>query len=140
MQASSEAGELSLESPVSPPQPKLEGSHPLRVYVAGPLSGREVDYIANCGRIDAACADVMALGCAPFNPAADRLLGMQAEYSFPVEAYKAASLAWLACSDVMYVCGDATPGVRAEIEFCRERGIPVVWSTEELAQVRGTEL
>ena len=110
-----------------------------RVYVAGPLSGSEVEYIHNCARLDRASAEVVSLGMAPFNPAADRTWGQFVSDPLEADVYKALSFAWLYVSDVMYVCGRISPGVQAEVEFCGRHDIPVVYSLEELAELRGTE-
>ncbi len=111
----------------------------LRVYVAGPLSGCEVEYIHNCAQMDRACASVVELGMAPFNPAADRTWGQFVSEPLEAGVYKDLSFAWLAVCDVMYVCGRISPGVQAEIDYCSRHGIPVVYSLDELAEVRGSE-
>lgn len=107
-----------------------------RVYVAGPMSGCEIDYIHNIGRMSAACRGVWQLGFAPFNPAGDLLMGLAAGVMGnrpTVEAYKAVGMAWLEVSDAVYVIGDS-PGVRAEIERAGDLGIPVYWDLHDLKE------
>lgn len=108
------------------------GSGPVRVYVAAPISGREVDYIANIKAITRAAAMLWELGYAVFCPGCDLLLGLARESDPTVEEYKALSMAWLEYSDVVFIAGKKSPGVIAEIKRAGELGIPVCETLEEL--------
>lgn len=102
-----------------------------RVFVAGPISGKEVDYIANLGEMFRASRRLMELGYSPFCPGTDFLLGIMGP-PMEVERYRAVSLSWLAVSDCMCVINERiTPGVQAEIQFALDHGIPIHCGLED---------
>jgi len=121
----------------------------LKVYIAHPLSGPPNEYLYNCGQMDVASVEVAAIGFAPFNPADDMRRGVAASIllglRYNTADYQRVSMAWLEAADVVLVLAthrlDGTPsdGVAAEVARADELHIPVVYSTDELCRLRGSE-
>jgi hypothetical protein len=108
----------------------------IRVYVAGKYSANNVvDVLKNIGHGRKVCAELFALGYSPFCPWHDADFIIQnPQGSFNVQLFYEYSISWLAVSDVMLVISgkDDSAGVQNEIQFCKDHGIPVVYSIEEL--------
>lgn len=94
-----------------------------RIYIAGPISGKEVDYIQNVSRMCQAGAKVWGMGYSPFVPGLDFLTGLFAK-PMGVEDYKRVSFDFLEVCDAMVYIG-LSPGVVAEMERARELMIPI---------------
>lgn len=106
---------------------KLKRTPGVRVYIAGPLSGPPVEYLANCARMTDAARRLVELGYSPFNPAADLLLGLLRSEALPVAEYKRVSMAALESQDCVLVVGGTphSPGVLAELGRADFIGLPV---------------
>ena len=124
-------------------------SKPTYVYVAGRLSGDPAEYLANLHEMCAASRRLMDAGYVPINPGADALEGLMSGEVLPVEHYQRRSLCLLRLlyghRAALFVVNlehrDGTPsvGTLREIAEARRLELPVVWSMEELAQLRGSE-
>jgi len=102
----------------------------IRVYIAGPLNGDAMEYLANVNRFLEAERLLRRNGFAPYNPAADLLAGVYAgtlEYDDLADA----NLAWLEVADAIYVIA-RSPGADREVMRAYERNIPVCWSLNDL--------
>lgn len=135
------------------PQPSRD-SRDFFVYVANRLSGHPGEYLANVHELSAVCRRLMDAGYVVVNPAGDLLEGLMSGEVLPVQAYQRRSLGLLHLCFIantaghraaMLVVNDThrdgalSGGVHVEIDECRLHGLPVVWSDEELAELRGTE-
>lgn len=107
-----------------------------RIYVAGPYSDNNVisvlDNIREGMRIS---TQILLLGFAPFCPWLDfhfQLMLRNGEM-LTVSDYYNYSLAWLEVSDAMLVISgwEKSKGTAAEIDFAREKGIPIFYSIKE---------
>lgn len=90
-----------------------------RVFVCSPYRG---DVGANVERARRACRAVVAAGHAPLAP--HLLMPQFLDDLAPVEreAGIAAGLAWLEVADEVWVFGEPSPGMRAEIDRARRLG------------------
>ena len=108
---------------------------PTRVYVAGPYSGTDIiTCLKNIGKGEEMGAYLFALGYAPFVPFHDKdFVLRRPDDEFDVEEFYAYSLAWLEVSDCMLVLPgyESSRGTLKEIEFAKERGIPVYYDINE---------
>jgi hypothetical protein len=115
---------------------KKESKEMLRVYVAGKYSADNVlDVLRNIGHGRKVCAELFALGFAPFCPWYDADFIIQnPDGQFTVKQFYDYSIAWLAVSNVMLVISgvEDSTGVHGEIEFCKKNNIPIVYSIQEL--------
>ena len=107
------------------------------VYIAGPLSGREVQYLENVARMLQVWRKLVEAGYACVCPAADLLLGLVSPFAWPASMYKKQSMELLRRCDVVFVTNpaDITPGVAAEIAEAERLQIPVAYSVEMLPGV-----
>lgn len=125
------------------------------VYVANRLSGHPGEYLANVHELSRVCRRLMDAGYVVVNPAGDLLEGLMSGDVLPVSAYQKRSLgllhlvitahrfgyrAALRVEHGMHRDGSISHGVIDEIAAAQEAGLPVVWSDEQLAALRGTEL
>ena len=108
----------------------------MRVFVSGPYSaGNVVDVLRNIGKGEQITSKLFELGYCPFNPWSDRNFIINNPHgTYSLNMFYQYCFKWLEVSDVMLVTG-ISPGVQAEIDFCKERKIPVVYSIEELKTV-----
>lgn len=100
-----------------------------RVYVAGPYSADNVlDVLKNIGRGEKVCADLFALGYAPFCPWHDKsyVIDRYAD-DFTVQQFYDYSMAWLEVSDAVLLIGNwgSSKGTLAEIERAKALDIPI---------------
>ena len=106
-----------------------------RVYVAGPYSANSVlDVLKNIGRGEKACADLFAMGYAPFCPWHDKsFVTDRPDDEFTVSQFYEYSLAWLKVSDAVVLLPgwENSKGTLKEIEVAKEVGIPVFDSITE---------
>ncbi len=118
--------------PVPLPAPRLPG--PTAVYIAGRMSGCEVDYLRNCARMLDTFRRLTEAGYACYCPATDLLLGLVSPHGVDVETYKANSMAMMRRMDVVFVTNpdDITPGQQAEIDEAGRCGVPVVYDVADL--------
>jgi nucleoside 2-deoxyribosyltransferase len=107
-----------------------------RIYVAGPYSANNVlDVLKNIGRGEKACAELFAMGYAPFCPWHDKsYVTDNPNGDFTVQQFYEFSMAWLEVSDaVLVVPGwENSKGTIAEIERATELVIPVFYSVDDL--------
>jgi len=108
----------------------------IRVYVAGSYSADNViDVLRNIGRGEKACADLFAMGFAPFCPWHDKSYVMdRPDDDFTVQQFYEYSMAWLEVSDVVLVMPNSenSTGTQAEIERAGELEIPVFYDIGDL--------
>lgn len=108
-----------------------------RIYVAGAYSSDNVIGVLNNIREGLRWSTLIFLkGHAPFSPWLDfhyQLMLRDGE-SLAVKDYYDYSLAWLYVSDIVFVVPnwEKSNGTKREIEEAKTRGIPVVYSMEEL--------
>ena len=109
-----------------------------RVYVAGKYSDTNVvDVLRNIGRGEAICAEIFALGFAPFCPWHDKgYVISNPNGEFTHQNFKNFSMAWLEVSDcVLLVEGwETSGGTVVEIKRANELDIPVYKSVQELVE------
>ena len=113
-----------------------------RIYVAGPYSADNVlDVLRNIGRGEKVCAELFAMGFAPFCPWHDQsYVTDRPDGAFTVEQFYDYSMAWLEVSDAVYVHDMRygpdgswlSLGTKAEVERAMEMGIPVFYDLSEL--------
>jgi len=112
-----------------------------RVYVAGPYSANNVlDVLRNIGRGEKMCANLFALGFAPFCPWHDKSYVIDLpEAGFSVDQFYKYSIAWLEVSDAMLLLPGwkNSKGTLAEIDKANELSIPIVQSISELVSYCG---
>jgi len=103
-----------------------------RVYIAGPLSAPTcVGYLQNVAAFYRADLALRAAGYAPFNPAADFLVGIQhgaMEYADFFEP----DLSWVPAADAILRLPGHSPGADVECALARASGVPVFASIEAL--------
>jgi hypothetical protein len=131
--------------PEANPRPSLE---PFYVYVAGRLSGDPAEYLANLHDMCAMSRQLMEAGYVPVNPGADALEGLMSGEVLPTSHYQSRSMdllrlltghrAAIIVGNMRHRDGSISGGTAREIEEAQRLGIPVVWSREELARVRGS--
>jgi len=121
-----------------------------RVYVAGLLTPRgmwsanpAIDYLANVRHMIRTGLDVLFAGFVPFIPALDLqlFLALKENERITEPMIKRYSKDWLeACEAVLLTPGwKKSSGTLAEIEFAKEKGIPVFESLEELLKASEEE-
>lgn len=105
----------------------------MRVYIAAPFSSSNViEMLKNIGRAEQMAAKLFELGYDPFCPHYDKdFIIKNPESKHHLSRFYEYCLKWLEVSDVMLVIG-MSEGVREEIKFCKDSGIPVAYSIEEL--------
>lgn len=100
-----------------------------RVYVAGAYSADNVlDVLKNIGKGEEYCADLFAMGFAPFCPWHDKSYVMfNWSMDFTVQQFYDFSIAWLKVSDAMFLVPgwEGSKGTLKEIEVAKELGIPI---------------
>ena len=114
-----------------------------KVYVAGKYSADNVlDVLKNIGIGRKTCAELFAMGFAPFCPWHDAAYVIDnPNFTHDKKAFYEASLLWMECCDAVYVIsgkGEGT-GVDAEIERAEELGIPVFESLMKLLSWKDAE-
>lgn len=121
------------------------------VYVANRLSGHPGEYLANLHEMSVASRALMETGYVPVNPGGDMLDGLMSGVVLDTAHYQSRSLDILRLlahvpRRALYVLhtkhrdGSPSGGVLAEMRECERLGIPVVFSPEELARLRGSEV
>jgi hypothetical protein len=114
-----------------------------RIYIAGPITPRgmksdnlAIDYLLNVRDMIRVGVEAMLAGFTPFIPAMDLLifLGLKNNEMISDEQIKKYSIDWLSVSDAMVLTSlsATSEGVRAEIKFAHDNGIPVFDSLNEL--------
>jgi len=145
------------------PQAALEGTHDgeaavksqavvegaFYVYVAGRLSGTPAEYLANLHDMCSMSRALMEAGYVPINPGADALEGLMSGEMLPTSHYQSRSMdllrllaghrAAVLVGETHHRDGAPSGGTFREVEEAQRLGVPVCWSVEELAQVRGSE-
>ncbi len=108
----------------------------MRVYVAGPYSANNViEVLRNIGKGEEMAAWLFELGYDPFCPWHNKdFIIKRPGGQHHLERFYEYCFSWLEVSDVMLVIG-ISPGVQAEIDYCRKKGIPVVYSLKELKEL-----
>lgn len=107
-----------------------------RIYVAGPYSADNViDVLKNIGRGHQVCAELFAMGYAPFCPWHDKsFVTDNPDHDFTVEQFYQYSMAWLEVSDGILLIGDwqKSKGTLAEVKRAKEIGLPVFYHIEQI--------
>lgn len=110
-----------------------------KIYVAGAYSASNVlDVLRNIGRGEKACANLFAMGYAPFCPWHDKtFVTDNPDGAFTVSQFYEYSMAWLEVSDAVLVLPgwENSIGTKMEIQRANELGIGVYYSVEELRKV-----
>jgi uncharacterized protein DUF4406 len=103
-----------------------------RVYVAGP-------YTANPERCTAEAIKVgdllLDLGYAPFVPHLSYYWDVQ-HTKRHYEEWMRLDLAWVARADVIFRMPGDSPGADRELALAKELGIPIVYSIDELTEIK----
>ena len=121
-------------------------SDPMYVYVAGPLSDLPPQYLANVARMTQVSRSLAESGYITINPAADMLEGLMSPAPWPLSLYHSRSMGLLRLLEgrrgalyvvsVRHADGTISGGVTAEIAEAFRLRIPVVWTREELDELR----
>lgn len=102
-----------------------------RVYLAGPISGDTLTFLANVRRGIKASVRLAKQGFAVFSPFLDFQFNLTADDGCELtkEEYQAHSMAWLEVADELRVLPgwEKSGGTQREIARARELGIPVVY-------------
>jgi hypothetical protein len=121
------------------------------VPILGPLTDTPVGYLRNVRRFCDVASRLMAAGYCPLNPAADLLeILVHPELTVDVVQRRTRQMIQLAalapvgrraalCLGLRNAEGESSTGSLGEMDLCGELGIPVCWSEEELARLRGPE-
>ena len=106
-----------------------------KVYVAGAYSADNViDVLKNIGRGQYYSAKIFMMGFAPFSPWLDKeFVIANWDKDFTVDMFYDYSMAWLECSDIVFVVPgwEKSLGTQKEIERAVELGIPVIYNDLE---------
>lgn len=104
-----------------------------RVYVAGPISGDTMTFLANVRRGIKASVKLIKQGYSVFSPFLDFQFNLcaGAGEELTKEEYQAHSMAWLEVADEIHVLKgwERSAGTIAEIKRAEELGIPVIFVT-----------
>ena len=116
----------------------------MKVYIAGALSSKEndtrnpsmivTDYIQNLSRMCQVAVMLRNVGYYPYVPGLDFLLGFRAG-DWQERDYRDIGMAFLAVCDAVFVISYSW-GVKKEIEWAEQNGIPVFYSFDELEKYR----
>ena len=110
----------------------------LKVYVAGPYSADNViDVLKNIGKGRQACADLFALGFAPFCPWHDAdFIIMNPDINHPVQYFRDYCIEWLKVSDVMLLIDgwQKSVGCQEEVKLAKELNIPIFYNQYSLIE------
>ena len=109
-----------------------------RIYIAGPYSADNVmDVLDNIGEGIDISTKMFKEGFAPFCLWLDyHYVLMDRQHKLTIKDFYDYSLAWLEVSDAMLVIGDwqSSKGTLNEIEFAKEKNIPVFYNIKELTE------
>ncbi len=107
----------------------------MRIYVAGKYSGKtQADIEKNVERAILTGRMLMRRGYEPFVPHLAYYINKK---GLPIseQKWKAWGLRWLECCDVVLVISES-PGVKGEINYAEQLGIPVCWSMKEISELK----
>jgi hypothetical protein len=99
-----------------------------KVYIASPYT--KGDVAVNVKRQMDMADQLMTLGYAPFAPLYSHFQHMA--HPRPYADWIAIDLEWVPACDVLLRLDGESSGADGEVAFARERGIPVVFSVEQL--------
>lgn len=99
-------------------------------YIAGPVTAG--DRIHNFNQACIAQRELMAAGFAPLNPMLSML--HPAAWQIPHEDWMESDLPWVAVADCVLRLPGESVGADREVEFARERGIPVFYAIEQISE------
>jgi len=110
----------------------------VKIYVAGPYSDNNVvSVLHNIRKGIEMSYEVFSNGMAPFCPWLDyQYVLMDKESKLTLQDFYDYSIAWLEVSDAMLVLPnyESSKGTLKEIEFAKEKNIPVFYNIKELLQ------
>ncbi len=109
-----------------------------KIYVAGSMSGQEIDFLRNVRKGIRASVELLLDGYAPFSPFIDFqfFLALRGKEEITVQQIKTYSLAWLEVSDAVLVLPDweGSLGTQKEIQHAAHLGIPVFYDIKSLKE------
>lgn len=111
----------------------------IRIYIAGPYSGKDITTIlGNIRRGIRKAAELVQMGYPVFCPFLDFLMALvlQPGEEISKEQYQANSIAWVECCDLMIVLPgwEESGGTKREIARAKELGIRVAYEPMEEAE------
>ena len=112
---------------------KVEPFNMKRVYVAGRINDKAVDYIVNMHKMMDFANEIRRMGFAVFVPCLDVLMGIKfGDYTY--EDYADNNMAWVEVSDILFVCPgyENSKGTLAEIKRATELNIKIVYELDGL--------
>lgn len=102
-----------------------------KVYIAGPISSPDpAQHLNNMHAFFKAQDEIIRTGGAPFNPAADYLLGiMYGDYTYNM--YFEPNLEWLKAADAVFVLPgyEHSRGAMVELGIARSLGKEIIYSS-----------
>jgi hypothetical protein len=109
-----------------------------KIYVAGAMSGTELEYLRNLRKGIRLSLNVLQAGFCPFSPFIDYpfFLALREDEEITGEQIKAYSLEWLeVCDAILLVPGyENSKGTLAEIKRAEELGIPIFTTLTSLIE------
>ena len=107
-----------------------------RVYVAGKINDKAVEYIKNMHNMMMYAEKVRQMGYSVFVPCLDVLMGMMFG-CYGYKDYFDNNLCWLEVADIMFVCPgwETSTGTMKEMNRAEELGIPIVYNLEDLEKL-----
>jgi len=104
-----------------------------KVYIAGKISDHGVDHLNNMHKFFVYQNELIRLGFAPFNPAADYILGLMfGDYTY--DMYFEPNAEWLKVADaVLMIPGwEESKGALKEMDIAKRRDIPIFTNIPDL--------
>ena len=104
-----------------------------KVYIAGKISDYGTDHLNNMHKFFMYQNELIRLGFAPYNPAADYLLGiMYGDYTY--DMYFEPNVEWLKMADAMILLPgyEDSKGTQKEMKIARKQGIPIFTNIPDL--------
>jgi len=107
-----------------------------RVYIAGKLNGKAVDYLKNVSDMMVVAEEVRQKGFSVFIPAIDLLMGIKHGYT-NYHDYFDNGQPWLMAADAVFLVPgwEESKGTKDEIDTAIELGIPVFSNINELVML-----
>ena len=113
----------------------------IKVYIAGPINAdNAVDHLKNMHAFYKAQDRLTRDGFAPYNPAANYLLGV-INGNYEYDDYAEAHISWLKSADILYLLPgwEQSKGTLYEVGIAREMKIPTIEDYNMLLMAKETE-